>query len=227
MIKKISMWVPLAISCTFPCFAGFYAGASIGPEGASFSQKAHVFRPSTFDAVDKQQYSGTGFFGSLFAGYGRNFDKYYLAAEMNGNLSSVKHQRINDEYVNKVFSKTTFKMDNSVGMSLLPGYFLSESTLAYGRIGYANGHLKTVEADPTVRSFNTHRSSIRYGLGVRHALTPRWILMMDYSQINYQSINSSVFDPFGTVTKYAKITPNTAQVGFGILYNFDAPVYVK
>ena len=57
-------------------FAGPYIGASIGPEGASFSQDSHVRGESTkgtvissFDTVDREHYSGTGFFGSIFAGY--------------------------------------------------------------------------------------------------------------------------------------------------------------
>ncbi|CEK11550.1 Opacity protein and related surface antigens [Legionella hackeliae] len=114
-------------------------------------------------------------------------------------------------------------------MGLLPGYYLSDTTVFYGRIGYANGRLKIVESDPTIRSMTKNRSGIRYGLGIRHALTPRFTLMMDYSQIDYERVTSSVFEPFGTVTKITKIRPHTAQVGFGIIYNFDQPepVFVK
>ncbi|KTC84485.1 outer membrane protein [Legionella brunensis] len=223
---------------TPPCFSGFYAGASVGPEGAHFSQKAFVVRTGTsgsddrqgiFSVVDKNHFSGVGVFGSIFGGYGWTHNQYYLAGEINGNLSSVKYQLTNDEYIHQNFSKTYFTIKHSAGVSLLPGYFLSNDTLFYGRIGYANGRLKISESDPTIRSMTKNRSGIRYGLGIRHAFTPKWTLMMDYSQINYKSVTSSVFEPFGMVLKDTRIKPNTAQVGFGLIYNFDQPqeVYVK
>ncbi|WED43551.1 outer membrane protein [Legionella cardiaca] len=241
MLGKICLVGLTSFLVATPCFSGFYAGASVGPEGAHFVQKAFVRRvdvnpsPGTtaaqgsFSVVDKNRFSGVGVFGSIFAGYGYKYNQYYLAGEVNGNLSSVKYQLTNDEYIHSTFAKTYFTIKHSEGISLLPGYFLSESTLFYGRIGYANGRLKISESDPTIRSATKNRSGIRYGLGIRHALTPRLTLMMDYSQINYQSITGSVVEPFGMVYKKTKITPNTAQVGFGLIYNFDQPenVFVK
>lgn len=47
--------------------------------------------------------------------------------------------------------------------------------------------------------------------------------MMDYSQINYKNIESHVFVPEGNITKDTTITPNTAQIAFGVLYSFDKP----
>jgi outer membrane immunogenic protein len=213
---------------TTPCFSGLYVGAGVGPEGASFSQKSHVVG-FNFNVVDKEHFSGTGVFGTLFAGYGVIYNQYYLAVEGNANLSSVQYKLSNDEYVHRNFVKTTFTIKNSEGVSLLPGLFLSEDTLLYGRVGYINGRLKIRESDPTIRSMTKNRNGIRYGVGIRHNLTNEWTLMMDYSQINYASVKSTVFEPFGGVLKQTRITANTAQVGFGIIYNFDVPkkAYVK
>lgn len=225
-----------------PCFSGFYIGGSVGPEGASFTQKAHVtgsaqtdpqtgqiFPNSAFDVIDKNHFSGIGVFGSLFAGYGSTFHtNYYLAGELNANVSSVKHTLTNDEYIHRNFQKTSFTMENSLGASILPGYFLSDSTLAYGRVGYSNARLKIKESDPTIQSINKRRNGIRYGIGVRHALSPQFSLMMDYSQINYMSVKSNVLVPQAGISKHTSITPATAQVGFGLIYHFDQPeVYVK
>ncbi|RMX15105.1 porin family protein [Legionella jordanis] len=227
MLRKTSV-VALACLINSPCNAGFYLGAGAGPEGADFSQKAYVTRPGTFSVVDKNHFAGTGIFGSLFAGYGKAFNSIYLAAEANANLSSVKYQLTNDEYLHSTFSKTTFRIKHSEGISLLPGYLISPNTLLYGRVGYVNGQVKVRESDPTIRNFNKNRNGIRYGLGIRHSFYPNWSLMMEYSQIDYKSIEGRVLEPFGGVTKTTKITPYTAQVGFGLIYHFDEPrEYIK
>lgn len=112
----------VGLFCVSTSFAGAYVGASIGPEGAVFSQTAHVQNPS-INVVDREHFAGYGVFGSLFAGYGRVHQHYYLAAELNANLSSLRYKLINDEYLFSSFNKTTFTMNNSEGVSLLPGYF--------------------------------------------------------------------------------------------------------
>lgn len=215
-----------------PCFSGLYVGAGVGPEGANFTQRSHVLDltpHANFNVFDAEHFAGTGVFGSLFAGYGWTRDRYYLAGEVNANLSSVKYKLGNDEVVHNAFIKTTMTVRNSLGISVLPGYFLSKDTLFYGRIGYTNGRLKVNESDPTILSSRKHLDGLRYGLGLRHDLNERWTMMMDYSQINYRNVRSFVFEPFGGVAKYSKIRPDTAQVAFGVLYNFDVPqkAYVK
>ncbi|MGQ3889450.1 outer membrane protein [Legionella sp. CNM-1927-20] len=235
MLRKINTSLLLSLSIT-PCFAGFYIGASTGPEGALFYQRSHVTRFSIhptdrFDVIDKNRFAGTGVFGSIFGGYGRSFNRFYLALEANANISSLEYKHTNDEYIHANFSKTTFTIKRSYGVSLLPGYFLSETTLFYGRVGYANGRVKIFEgADPSINSSTNNLDGIRFGLGVRHAFSPQWIGMMDYSQTHYDHVTSHTFDPFGSVAKHTKITPYTAQVAFGLIYSFDQPappVYVK
>ncbi|WP_419420836.1 outer membrane protein [Legionella sp. D16C41] len=234
MLGKISTSLLLSLGLT-PCFAGFYIGASTGPEGALFYQRSHVTRPNFFgtggfNVIDKEHFAGTGVFGSLFGGYGWAFNRFYLALEANANISSLEYKLVNDEYLHGNFLKTTFTVKRSYGASLLPGYFLSENTLFYGRVGYLNGRVKIHEgADPSIHSSNNDLNGIRFGLGLRHAFAPQWIAMMDYSQTHYEHIKSHTFDPFGSVTKDSKITPYTAQVAFGLIYSFDqpVPVYVK
>lgn len=146
-----------------------------------------------------------------------------MAGELNANLSSVKYQYINDELVHNNFAKTTFTVKHSEGISLLPGYFLTDTTLLYGRVGYANGKIKIKESDPSIRSFNRNQGGLRFGLGLKQDLTPKLALRMEYSQINYRQLNSSVYDPVGRVLKDTVITPYTAQVAFGVVYSFDQP----
>lgn len=220
----------LSIVLSNLCFASVYVGGALGPEGATFSQRAHVVGQNpnatsgVFDVRATNHFSGTGVFGSIFGGYDWRFTPYYIGLEINGNLSSVEYDLTNDEYIHHNFGKTYFTIKNNEGISLLPGIFLAENTLVYGRIAYANGHLKIFEgADPSIQSLTQNLNGIRYGVGIRQAMSPQWALMMDYSQINYEHVKSHTFDPFGVVTKDTKITPSTAQIAFGVIYHFDQP----
>lgn len=227
MLRKTLIIASLLITST--CFAGFYLGAGGGPEGASFTQKSHVTRFNTFNVRDKEHFAGTGGFATILGGYGWMNKQFALAGEINANVSSVEYTLSNKEFIHQTFSNTWFTIKRSFGISILPGFLISENTVIYGRIGYANGRLKIAESDPTIQSMTKNRSGLRYGIGIRHEFKPRWVFMMDYSQINYNSVTSHVYEPFGEVTKETRITPHTAQVAFGLIYCFDAPekVYVK
>lgn len=226
MLKPLTTFgIAACVFTSTSCFSWTYIGVAGGPEGASFSQHSHVMGQNSseghFNVQASNHFSGTGVFGSLFAGLAARYHRYYLAGEVNGNFSSVQYNLTNDEYVHQNFQKTFFTIKSSEGISFLPGIFLLDSTVTYLRIGYANGHVRIFEgADSTIQNFNRHCSGVRYGIGARHALTPQWALMMDYSQINYQHLNSHTFEPNGGVTKFAKLTPNTAQLALGITYNF-------
>ncbi len=224
MLRKTKIAAVLSLLFASPCFSGFYIGAGLGPEGASFSQKSDVVRPLTLFVEDHNHFAGTGGFGTLFVGYGLTYNRFYLAAEGNANLSSVKYKLTNEEFLHNNLSVTTFRIPHSEGFSILPGFFLRPDSLLYARIAYANGRIKIRESDPTIRSNSVNRDGIRYGLGLRQNVTDRWIFMMDYSQIHYKDIKSRVFEPMGNVTKSTRIIPNTAQVAFGVIYNFDVPV---
>ena len=230
MLRKIYWSSAVSLLLASPAFSGFYVGAGIGPEFAQFTQKAHVFDThNNFNVIDVEHFSGTGVFGTFFGGYSWIYNRFYLAGEANFNPSSVKYQLTNYEYIHQNFSKTFFTINYSEGVSALPGFLLTDDTVVYGRIGYANGRVSLHDSDPTVRSATANRSGIRYGAGVRYGLGNQWSLMVDYSQINYGKFRSHVFEPNGGVTKNTRIYPLSAQFAFGFIYNFDKPqtVFVK
>lgn len=219
MLRKINAVLTLSLVAN-PSLANFYLGGAIGPEGALFTQKAHIVGQN-FNAFDTNHFAGAGAFGSIFAGYACPFHRLYLAGEINANLSSVTYELTNIEIIHANHQKTTFTVNTSGGIGVLPGVLLTETTLFYARLGIANGHININESDPTIDSSISNRFGFRYGLGLRFAVSPCWAGLMEYSQIHYQGIASTVFEPFGGVLKETKINPNTAQVAFGLMYSFD------
>ncbi|CEK11549.1 hypothetical protein [Legionella hackeliae] len=65
MLRKTTVVAMTSLLLSAPCFSGLYLGASVGPEGASFTQSAYVTRPNTFSVVDRNHFSGLGVFGSI------------------------------------------------------------------------------------------------------------------------------------------------------------------
>src|SRR5687768_6065485 len=166
MLRKTTLC--LILSLASPGFAGLYIGAAIGPEGARFKKVSHVTRVNTFDVIDTNNFAGVGFFGSIFAGYAKRINNLFLAGELNANLSSVEYEVRNDEYVHRNFQKSTFTVKSSQGISVLPGYYLNDATVFFGRLGYAHGKIKINEkTDNTIPSSEKWRPGFRWGVGIQ------------------------------------------------------------
>jgi outer membrane immunogenic protein len=220
MLRKTQL-IPIFILLLSPtAFAkGFYLGAGVGPVFANFQQESSFLQPGTANVKDTTHLSGTGVFGSFFGGYGWTKEKYYLAAELNADLTSIEYKSSNQEFVHSNLNFTHYKIQHSVGVSLLPGYLYTENTLFYARLGYTNGNLKITTNDSSLQNINNNLSGFRYGVGVSHRFTQKVSARMEYSHINYQRTKFTVMD--GAITKSTMISPDTSEVEFGIIYNFE------
>lgn len=212
-------------SIAFSANAAFYVGAGGGPEIATFSEDAHITLPES-NVYNNTKLSGRGYFGSIFAGYGRyltgpdlHTKNVYLAAEINANASNVEYQGSNNNLTSRTFSTTTYKMDHSFGLSILPGFLLTDSTLFYVRLGYAYGNFKLFTNDVSLTPVNENVSGFCHGFGVRQMVKQNFMVFMEVSQTNYQGVQIHTLSTNNTV-KDVNITPVTAQLEFGLLYNF-------
>jgi outer membrane immunogenic protein len=208
----------LSLSSSAWCQHGFYLGIGGGPDIADYKQSSTVVSPRDFNVKDTTHLSGTGLFGSLFGGYAWNYRQLYLAAEANIFISSLDFQSSNSEFIHKNFSNTDYKLQQGFGFSLLPGYQVTNTTLFYGRVGYSNDQFKISTTDVSLANVNRNLNGLRLGLGVNQALSQNFSVRMEYGHVSYQSTSFTTVD--GTVTKSTKITPQTNQVEFGVIYNF-------
>lgn len=212
--------------------AGIYAGLGIGPDSIEFKQRANVVyfdaaNPTQgFNVLDKTHLSARGVFGTIFGGYEYLNNQLYLAGEINGNLSSAVFKSSNAERIHGTFSATSYKIKNSVGISILPGYQLSPATLFYGRLGVNNGHIKVITSDSSLQNISTNKGGFRWGLGARQAISDHFSVRMEYSQINYPGANMATYDNLSNVAKRTRINPHQQLVEFGLVYTF-ADVAVK
>lgn len=208
----------LLCTATLPAWS-WYVGVGVGPELTNFRQSARISHPGDFDAVDKTHLAGHGVFGTLFTGYAIEHNSLYLALEANVNVSNNKFDSSNIEYLRDARSRTAYKMKNSFGFSLLPGYILNENTLFYGRLGYARGNFRSITSDVSLGNASERLNGFRIGLGGKQKITRIISVRMEYSHIQYQRTQFST--NITETPKYTQIRPKSDLVEFGILANFD------
>lgn len=236
MLRKTLLTAGMTLAFASSAYAsslnGLYVGLGLGPDYASIQQNASISQVNSgileFNARDTTQVAATGVFGTLFAGYGMFFTNpyipccknLYLAAELNGNLSSMEHERKNTEYVHGTFSKTTYKMNSSYGISFLPGFLVTKSALVYARVGYSNANFKVSTSDISLQSIHKDLGGFRWGFGVKQDLMKQVSMRLDYSHVDYENAKMSALDTLSNTTKITHVTPHTNEVEASLIYNF-------
>lgn len=218
-MKKLRTFglILFALSTSTPSWASFYIGAGIGPDTVNFSKHATVNNPDT-RVLDNESLAGRGVFVTAFGGYAWNCQQLYLAGEANVNSSSLESESANIELLHHTVSHTAIKIKHNFGLSILPGFLLTDKTLFYGRIGWVQGYLKINSSDSTLRNSSTTLNGYRLGLGVEQTVYNRFAVRLEWSQLNYDDTTINVLD--GTTRKISNIWARTNQFEFGVDYRF-------
>ncbi len=227
--RLFSVSVNLLVFLAFPAYAGLYIGGGLGSDTVNFKQTSRVFqpkgvdalKPAGFDVLNKTNLSGTGIFGIVFMGYGHFYKEWYLAGEVNANASSSCFSSSNKELVHANFSDTHYKMNNSYGVAILPGYRILKNTLFYGRLGYSSTHFKVSTSDTSLTNISNRLDGFLYGLGFKQKINERFAFRVEYSRILYHDVSMSTFDPLSSVTKNTSIFPQQQLVDLAMIVNFD------
>lgn len=230
MAKKILFLIlSLLPLCTWsyqqPCCwsawgSGLYLGTGIGVDATEFRITSYPSQAGNFNVINKTQVSAQGILGDLFAGYSLRYCWLSLAGEINGSLSSARFHTSNQDFVHDSFAGTTYKMNRSWGISVLPGIILPETTMLYGRVGYVSGYFNSETTDNSLANVSTRLNGLRYGLGIQKRLCKNLDMRFEYSRISYQDHSDTVFEPIGAVTKQTIITPFSNQFMLGAVYRF-------
>jgi opacity protein-like surface antigen len=116
--------------------------ANIVATGNGLFNKESIFKGSLNNS-SKQ--GSNGWSGEIFAGIGKVFNKqYYLAGEIFGSLGNLT-QEANFTYLgltNKLHIYEKTKIKHSYGISIIPGFKLSQNYMIYGRLGFIRTKIK-------------------------------------------------------------------------------------
>jgi len=176
MFKKILAASALILGCPSITFAySFYLGPGVAYED---------IRGGGAD------YNGIG--PRIIAGYGGIFrDSMYLAGEVFGEPRSITLQNTQSS------TGVNLKARYSYGASLVPGYDIDGTLMAYGRLG-----ISYVRFD----KMNATRNGCQLGLGLEYRLNEVWSARGEYDYIAYSSV--------------ADVSPRDNQILVSVLYHF-------
>lgn len=173
VIMSASIGAASANSITAP-----YIGASLGVNVNSTTHAA---------GGDAGVYRGIP--AKVFAGYGGLLaQSFYLAGELTATLGNFE-----------ISNKNSMKTSYGFGLSVLPGFTMSDSTLVFGRIGYVRARFTNV---------NAMVNGGQLGLGMQTALTQSMDLRAEYDYTDYAST--------GAIN-----SPRTDEYTLGLVYRFD------
>lgn len=152
-----------------------------------------------------------GYRGNLFLGYAYDIQCFHLGAEANAILRDISYQ----QRASVGSAKQTFR--SFYGINFVPGYYLTQSTLLYGKAGFTNGHFKFSSINSTDVDYNKSKSLNGWdlGLGSEIFITKALGLRLEYTYTNFERATIRVGS---STTKY---TPSDHFFMLGIDYHFD------
>ncbi len=200
-----------------PMGKGGYVGALLGGGSISTGFQVQATRSGTV-IVDQTKSTGNAL-GGLLAGYGETMGNWYgggeISATANQGSMTFAHMgtgtRINDSF------SETIKIQNLFNLDVIPGYFISDSLLMYGRMGLSLGRMSfnQYKNNAGEYSFSESMTGGRAGLGIETPLTDKFTLAADYIYTNY--FNNG-FDEANGHEHYV-VYPQDNEVALSIKYN--------
>jgi len=190
---------------------GPYIGAGIGYE----TNRVKV--SSTTLTSTNPALSANGWSGSIFAGYGSYFDRFYLAGEILAKFSNADSS-YNASLPGVISYDADFRARETYNISILPGVKASESTLLYARLGYsrtsfrANENLSVLGTTVANNSDTRWLNGINYGVGIETAIAENTSIRGEYTYTSYNSFTTNTFD--------TKFSPSNTSYTLGLIYHF-------
>lgn len=192
----VLLFIASAVKANGDPFDGVYAGIAGGYTQQTLTHHYHeqsnpnvfsIQSPGYKQDTDIKQHIG---FGQLFAGYGIPLnDFFYTALETSLNFYEDSNQfnpRSPRFFIPNLVS-TEVSQDYGLQLSILPGLFITEDNMLYGRLGYGYERFKTKfsVAIPFVNSFtardNQWVSELILGIGINHPFTDNLSGRLEYN----------------------------------------------
>lgn len=181
-------------------FDGPYVGVYTGYSDAGLD--ATTTAGNSDKSVDGWAFGG-------YAGYGRTFDRFYFGGEGEVGYNDTNGKLNTTDVNGKIDGDVTY------GLSARAGYLVSDTLLAYGRVGWERSkfELKGTAGGVTGKD-NVDLDGIRFGGGVEAAVLPNVLVRAEYTYTNYENKDFTL----GTIAGEAK--PDESALRVGVAYRF-------
>ena len=206
-MRKIILTLGILISSN-----AFADGAFDGVNAQVGIGFANLASENNWSGYGNYKYGEKAFLGNASLGYSYKLtNQFNIAANAFYGFGSDKSGGRPDDY------NTIYKTKDVWGVVIEPGYYFSENTLGFLKIGYANASSEFIDS----RSKSDYGSSdgFLYGFGVKQALQDHLYFGVEAYQIDF-SKSDSVYN-----VRYSSNTNNKPSVTYGGLtlgYNFGS-----
>ncbi len=166
--------------------SGFYVGAGGGYEGFQIEQKPWEF-DERFGRFNTHANGGNA---RMFGGYGYYNRNFYLGGEVFFGTSWAEGS--NSLRTPGLQYYGDFSAGNSYGASLLPGYKVLDSTLAFARLGIVKTDFTVKDTAGGINSSSSNwTKGFNTGVGVELPLYKGISARLEYDYINYSTFNNN------------------------------------
>lgn len=196
-------------------FNGPYAGTALG-HGPLYTETSG----SRGDGgSDISPHGADGFGELLFAGYGRQFGRWYLGAEAEGEISQSEWSFAKSKDDAR---SSSLEKDDSYGLSLRGGYVVANGALLYlraGRVKTRFDSFYTVNDQLASAGKSLDRQTgTRLGLGADVPTGERLFLRMEYAYTDYDAFAVPYGDDNGLTAE--RFAPEEGQFRIGLGWHF-------
>ena len=156
--------------------------------------------------------------GQLLAGYSHRFDNsnFNLAGDIYYNIGNSHSGMLQGGLLNS-------KLKNTYGLAIEPGYYLTEETLGYLKLGVQRGKTELYDTENFWNGSSSANGFV-YGAGIKQLVASNIYAGIEFTHTNYGNKNFGV-DAFGLTSQQS--TQTLGLVTAGYLFNKNNPDYVS
>ncbi|CAO5677420.1 MAG: hypothetical protein HEEMFOPI_01276 [Holosporales bacterium] len=198
---------------------GFYVGLA----GSFYQVSGDHGLAMTNTTVTNGGYSKAGlskfsFGGDIHLGYLHKMGNWGFGAEFYYDPTTLRlKENLNIDGTNQVYE---LSMKGTMGLCAKIGYYMSDRTFVFGRVGYEQQKLNVKITGTTIANVNMNQNSsgMTFGLGTRYMLTTNWAMGVEYV---YGLYRKKIFSATaGALTTATNIRPTNHAIRFSIGYVF-------
>ena len=209
--NKIALITAFSVASSLATAGGFdgpFVQAGVGFANA----QTDVSAPGWFSS----KLSDNNSIGQIAAGYSQSMGQFNLAASAYYLVGDQKAGKF--DYNTSSVGSIQLKNKNAWGVSIEPGFNLSETTLAYAKMGYVE--TKAQDSDNWTSgglnrsaSYNQSSHGYSYGGGIKYKFSPKLFAVVEIQQINYQNQTWAYSNGYRVSMKPSSLT-GTIGIGY-------------
>ena len=214
----------------------FYGGATLGGIFANLDKTITLTNPgpiSPMPTVFSREAAADGVIGGVYVGFDGRFssatsswvNQFSLGGEISVLGSSAKSVTTinNIPGIPPANVRLSEKMPFSVAFSILPGYFITESTRLYGRVSLVESKLESSSEDGFTEGYAGHFSDFitggQIGAGAETFFTQHWSGRIEYDYTDYESVTRTANSIIAGNQVSTKYRPYANQILFSVSYH--------